>query len=113
MFTSTDGDEKLSKEELLRKKLLENYDKMSLPQRNHNGTTTVAFDILPNGILIDEHTQIISLNAWIKMVSSLQKGYTGHGCSLCTLAKVSAVQGAVTYLSKLQNRITFNVAITA
>ncbi|KAK3880460.1 hypothetical protein Pcinc_015062 [Petrolisthes cinctipes] len=62
------GDEKLSKEELLRNKLLDKYDRMSLPQRNHNGTTTVVFDILTNGITISEDTQIVNLNAWVKMV---------------------------------------------
>lgn len=55
--------------EKLRKKLLKDYDKMALPHRDQNGTTAVEFGLVINGIMVDETKQVLTLNAWTRMVS--------------------------------------------
>ncbi|XP_071548555.1 neuronal acetylcholine receptor subunit alpha-6-like isoform X2 [Panulirus ornatus] len=57
-----------TKIEELRKKLLENYDRNALPQRDVNGTTTVHISIFPSGMWIEEEKQIFTLNAWMELV---------------------------------------------
>nr|XP_045584319.1 neuronal acetylcholine receptor subunit alpha-7-like [Procambarus clarkii] len=57
----------LSKTEELRQKLLKNYDKNALPQRDTNGTTTAYFGIIPMGMWIEEDKQVFNLNAWLRM----------------------------------------------
>lgn len=62
---AADGDQNLTPEERLKKKLLENYDKTSLPQRENNGTTTVRMAVQLQGTWIEEDKQVININAWI------------------------------------------------
>nr|XP_045584318.1 neuronal acetylcholine receptor subunit alpha-7-like [Procambarus clarkii] len=57
----------LSKTEELRQKLLKNYDKYALPQRDTNGTTTAYFDLIPLAMWIEEDKQVFQMNAWIEM----------------------------------------------
>lgn len=53
----------------LRQKLLvdNKYDKMSLPPKHNNGTTTVQVGMLIRGIHYDEDRQILHIYCWIRM----------------------------------------------
>ncbi|KAK8383178.1 hypothetical protein O3P69_011594 [Scylla paramamosain] len=59
-----DGQQNLTPEERLKKKLLEGYDKTTLPQRENNGTTTVHMAVQIQGTWIEEDKQVIHINAW-------------------------------------------------
>ncbi|XP_069172874.1 acetylcholine receptor subunit alpha-type acr-16 isoform X2 [Procambarus clarkii] len=54
--------------ERVRKEVLKTYDKRTMPQRTHNGTTWVYFDFVLRGLWFDETSQVLHLNAWILMV---------------------------------------------
>ncbi|KAG0723641.1 Neuronal acetylcholine receptor subunit alpha-6 [Chionoecetes opilio] len=62
-----DGQQDLSPEERLKKKLLDGYDKSSLPHRQNNDTTVVEFSMMLQGSWIEEDKQIININAWVLM----------------------------------------------
>ncbi|KAL7642975.1 UNVERIFIED_CONTAM: hypothetical protein RMT77_006264 [Armadillidium vulgare] len=51
----------------LRKKLLKNYDKHSLPHIDVNGTTSVKFNMDVRRIFLDDKTQVFTLHSWVAM----------------------------------------------
>ena len=66
---AADGQQNPTPEERLKKKLLEGYDKTTLPQRESNGTTTVYMAVQMQGSWIEEDKQVVHINAWVALVS--------------------------------------------
>ncbi|XP_076057789.1 acetylcholine receptor subunit alpha-type acr-16-like [Oratosquilla oratoria] len=68
-----EGTDWWTQEQRVRKKVLENYDKGSLPRRDFNGTTTVHMHVEIFGVTIDDATQIMSVNSWVWMLWNDQR----------------------------------------
>ncbi|MPC70644.1 hypothetical protein E2C01_064899 [Portunus trituberculatus] len=69
-----DGQQNPTPEERLKKKLLEGYDKTTLPQRESNGTTTVRMGVQVQGTWIEEDKQVVHINAWVLLVRMYSNG---------------------------------------